>query len=473
MQFTDLIFLIGFLPIVLLLYQLLIHSRSSTRSCNLFLLGVSLLFYAFGSLKSLCVLLFILLWNWICVRAMQVYDSPDTSEQRSMRKTSLIFCVSINLLVLFLYKYFDTWIGSWLRLGGAGASLPHFVMPIGLSFYIFTSLSYVFDVYYHRAQPASLLDFGLFTAFFGRVNMGPVGHYAAFEEQLANHPVTMRSRKEGAALFLQGLMYKVILADNFALVFSALGSNTSWLGNLLLGFSYFFELYFDFCGYSRMARGLGAMFGFQIPKNFNQPYQARSVQEFWRRWHISLTDWFRDYVYIPLGGNRVDSKRWILNILCVWILTGIWHGSTLPFVVWGLYQGGLILLEKFQLNRLLEKAPAWIQHVWLILTQLIGWTFFAAPSLVGGLSRVGRYFGLGIAGFADSQALFSLYGSLALFALGIFFCTNWPQRLADRLKEVHGLNKGVLGALGYGLGFVICLALLISQTSQTFLYANF
>ncbi|MBD5423851.1 MAG: MBOAT family protein [Allobaculum sp.] len=474
MQLTDIVFLIGFFPITFGLYQLLLRAKVKTKTLNLFLLIVSLFFYAWGSLQSFFILIFVLLWNWVTAKSLAYEEESPLAPQSKKRKHVLWFGVGVNLFVLFIYKYFVSWIGGLFHLFGVSLALPAFPLPIGLSFYIFSSLSYVFDVYYYKADPCSLVDFGLFTAFFSRVNMGPVGHYAQFKDQLDNHPVSQKLKREGAALFLQGLIFKVMLANNFALVFSTMASNTTWLGNLIYGFAYFFELYFDFCGYSRMARGMACFFGFRIGRNFNQPYQATSVQDFWRRWHISLTDWFRDYVYIPLGGNRVSQNRWILNILTVWLLTGIWHGSTWPFVFWGLYQGGLILLERFALNQTLQKLPGFLQHTYVVVAQLIGWTFFSSATLGVALSHLGRYLFIGVSGVFDNAACFTLLSSLGLFAMGIFLCTPLPSKLAQRWSSFLGGNsKGLVGALGYGLCFLICLAMLISQTSQTFLYANF
>lgn len=473
MQLTDIVFLIGFFPIVLGLYQLLLRIKAQSKTLNLFLLVVSLIFYAWGSLQSFFILIFVLLWNWISAKSLAYEEESPLAPESKKRKHALWFCVFVNLLILFVYKYFDSWIGGLFHVVGLSPSLPTFPLPIGLSFYIFSSLSYVFDVYYYKAEPCSLIDFGLFVAFFARVNMGPVGHYAKFQDQLKDHPVSSKLRREGAALFLQGMIFKVMLANNFALVFSSMSSNTTWLGNLIFSFAYFFELYFDFCGYSRMARGIACFFGFRIPQNFNNPYQATSVQDFWRRWHISLTDWFRDYVYIPMGGNRVSQNRWILNVLTVWLLTGIWHGSTWPFVLWGLYQGGMILLERFTLNQTLQKLPSFLQHTYLVITQLIGWTFFSSTTLGMSLARLGRYLFIGVSGLFDSAAGFTLFGSLGLFVLGTFLCTSLPPKISQLISPYLGNSRSLAGVIGYGFCFLICLAMLISQTSQTFLYANF
>ncbi len=512
MQLTDFSFLFAFLPLSYLVYLLLVRQKIKTSTLNVYLLVISLLFYAAQGFSSLFILVFILLWNWFCAGAIE-YDltqraNPSLADRSALdpaenmeapnlgsqtgainpagsiraaksaagfhalpaARQTLWLCVGVNLLILLLYKYLPTWLAPF---GFASRWISQFVMPIGLSFYMFSSLSYVFDVYNQKAKTCSLVNFGLFTAFFGRVIMGPIGHYAQFKDQLDDHPVTRRAKRYGAVLFLQGMFYKVMLADNLALIFAGLETNTSWLGTWLLAVSYTLQLYFDFMGYSRMARGLASLFGFQIPQNFDKPYTALSIQEFWRRWHISLTDWFREYIYIPLGGNRVSQSRWVLNLFVVWLLTGIWHGPTLPFFVWGILQGGLILAEHKLYGNALNKAPAWTRHLYVMVLVMISWTIFFSPTIGMALARIGRMFFVGIEGFSNSQAMFYLVHGLILLAAAIFCATNLPKKATHWITVHVPLNKGLLGAFGYGLGLVICLAMLISQTSQAFLYTAF
>ncbi len=460
MTFTDLPFLFGFLPIVLILY-LFVHK---IRMANLFILIASLIFYAWGGLQSLIILVLVLLWNYCGAKII------DQSEDEKIRKQLLIAVIAIDVLVLFFYRYLGVWFGF---LSTTLSRLPS-LMPVGLSFYLFSCLSCVIDVYRKDCPaPASFVDFGVYAAFFGRVNMGPIGHYAKFEEQLKHHKTSRKKTGEGWTLFMQGLFRKVLLADNFGLVYAALAGNTTWMGNLLFGFAYFFQLYFDFSGYSRMARGLGEMFGFTIPENFHLPYAALSVQDFWRRWHISLTDWFRNYIYIPLGGNRVSHQRWMMNVMIVWLLTGLWHGATWPFLVWGLYQGGLILAEHAFLNQFMEKMPAALRHVYLILTQLIGWTFFSSATLSSGLQTIGRYFGMGISGFADAGAWFVWGGAIVLLLVAILLSSGLSKWISTWLHSRMGRKYWILSIVGWVIVFVLCLSCLVSATAQTFLYAVF
>lgn len=464
MNFTDLSFLFGFLPIVLLVYQ----PFKKTRAANWIILIASLLFYGWGSLQSLFVLACLLIFNW--VSALQIEESSEPV----YRRFQMIFAVCVNLLVLFFYRYLGVWF-SFLdaKTGFNLARLPG-LMPMGLSFYIFSCLSCIFDVYRNKAPACrSLVDFGVFAAFFGRVNMGPIANYAQTLPQLREHPSGPKKTAQGFALFFQGLFRKVVLADSLALVFAAMQGNTSWLGNLILGFSYFLQLYFDFSGYSRMARGLGVMFGFDIPKNFDLPYCALSVQEFWRRWHISLTSWFRNYVYIPMGGNRVSQTRWVLNIMTVWLLTGLWHGATWTFLLWGLFQGLLILAEKFLYGDMLARAPKFVSHFYVTLTQLIGWTLFFAFTPQDAFGIIGRYFGIGVTGFADEGALFALRGMIVLLPVCILMASGCTPLLTNIGHHLCGRSWRIWQVCGYLLIFGICTVFLLSATSQTFLYAVF
>lgn len=461
MVFTDLTFLFAFLPIVWLVYRFFI---ARTPLANLYIFVASMIFYAWGGLRSLAILLLVLLWNYLSAKRIAM------EEDLPRRKMILWIALGVDLLVLFFYRYLGVWFGF---ASNALSRLPS-LMPLGLSFYLFSCMSCVIDVYRDGGiAPDSFVNFGVLAAFFGHVNMGPIVHYAKFQKQIKSHPLTRRKTTQGMTLLLQGMFRKVILADNLALVFAALAGNTTWLGNLLYGFSYFFMLYFDFSGYSRMARGIGALFGFEIPKNFDLPYTALSVQDFWRRWHISLTDWFRDYVYIPLGGNRVSHTRWMLNVLCVWLLTGLWHGATLPFLVWGLYQGAMILLERSFLNKILEKLPKFVRHIYLVLAQLIGWTFFCSGDIASGFAVVGRYFGIGATGAADSMALFVFSASMMLLIVCIVLSSGLSVLLGRMVCRLSGKAANAVSTIGWVCMFAVCVAMLVSASAQTFLYAAF
>lgn len=464
MSITSLTFLTLFFPAAWLIW--LACSRKTSVG-NAVLLVLSLLFYGFGAWQNLVILLFMILFVYFGALSLQQCKSAKS------RKWNAVFTTAVIIGVFALYRYLP---GLSSSLSASFRGLPSFglIMPVGLSFYSFSLLSYYFDVFYQKVPvQKNLISLGLYAAFFGRVNMGPIGHYESFAPQLKRHPLTMSRLQQGAQLFLQGLVFKVMLADNFALVFSALSGETSWLGNLVLGFSYFLQLFFDFAGYSRMARGMGCFFGFEIPRNFNKPYTAISVQDFWRRWHISLTSWFRNYVYIPLGGNRVSHQRWILNILAVWLLTGIWHGASLNFLLWGLWQAGLILLEHLIGQKNLEKVPGFLRHLWVIFTQLLGWTLFFSSSALPGFEIIGRYFGIGITGLASMQALRVLGMSAVLFVAGAWCASSLPELFSRVMNRLLPKAWGWIRLAAYAGAFVVCLAMIISATSQSFLYAVF
>jgi alginate O-acetyltransferase complex protein AlgI len=454
MTFTSLPFLVLFLPLVWILYFIFCNGKSWA---NPILAILSLLFYSLNSLSDLFILVFVLIWNWLSTWAI----AQERDEAK--RKRLLLEGIAVDVLLLALYKYIVSLL-PWP---------VSFAMPIGLSFYTFSCMSSLFDIYWRKAVPlANPLDYCLFAAFFGRVNMGPIVEYHDFVPQLKDHPISRNKFETGSLLIIQGLAMKVLLADNLASLFTFVSGNSSWLGRILLGFAYFFQLYFDFAGYSRMAIGIGAWFGFETPENFHLPYAAHSVQDFWRRWHMSLTKWFTHYVYIPLGGNRVDKTRWILNILAVWILTGIWHGSSFNFILWGLFQAMWLLIEKAGLRKVLDKLPGFLSQLYVILTQLIGWTFFFSKSMSEAFSTIGSYFGIGVSGLADASALFALKNWLLILLAACFFGFGSFEKLAAWLDRRMRFPLA-LRLCVWILGGLFVLALLVSNTNQPFLYAAF
>ena len=334
MVFSSIFFIFGFLPIFMLLYYLVPRKLQ-----NPVLIIGSLFFYAWGEPVYVVLMLFSAVFNYF-----MGLDLEASGFDQKARKRSLIFAVIINLFILCFFKY--------------NKELP---LPIGISFYTFKNLSYIFDVYMGKIQAQkNIVTFGVYSTMFPHMAAGPIVRYADIENQLVRRPVSLAKFGIGAEYFIKGLAKKVLLADNLAAFYgeiNALGGDasmlTAWLGIIL----YTLQIYLDFSGYSDMAIGLGKMLGFDFQKNFDYPYTSLSVSEFWRRWHISLGSWFRDYIYIPLGGNRVSTGKHIRNILIVWALTGIWHGASWNFVLWGLYYGLLLLLEKFLLKDILERVP--------------------------------------------------------------------------------------------------------------------
>lgn len=459
MTFTNLLFIFGFLPVSLLACCRIRNIRIQ----NVVLLVLSLLFYAWGNPAQLLLMIILILWTYF--GGLQL----ENHRQDPWRRQQLILAgiVGVEIAVLAVYKYLNTW------LVGLGQAPLDLILPVGLSFYTFSLLSYIGDVYM-EAVPAerNILDLSLYCAFFGKVNMGPISDYEQFIPQIRNRVMDRPHFFDGVQLFLRGLARKVILADQFSLIFTQLAGNASLPGAWLSSLAYTFQLYYDFSGYSDMAIGIGKMFGFDIPENFNYPYIATNVQDFWRRWHISLSSWFRDYVYIPLGGSKVDNAKYIRNILVVWLLTGIWHGPNLTFIVWGLYYGLLILAHKFFLKPYMEKLPRPVQILLTFLMANVGWIFFSSPDIGQAFARLGQLIGIGAGGSAR-PALFMLSSYWLLYLLGFLFAAPaWPRLRRWILLRFKDEGVTIMLVLEVIL-FVICLAFIVSGTSRTFLYAAF
>ena len=462
MTFSALFFLFGFLPVLLGIYSFI----PWTKARGWFLFIGSLIFYGWGNPHGVLLLLIVSCWIWTSGLALE--RAPE-QKRRFAFWSSIVFLLGI----LIFYKYIDFWTGSVSGLFGNSLVFPQTIMPLGLSFYIFSAVSYMADIYMGKAKAqTSFLSAGLFTALFAKVTMGPIVEYRDFADQLNCRIASRQEMGEGWMRFVKGLAKKVILADQLAMAFSMMNSDSSFVGAWIISLAYTFQLYFDFSGYSDMAIGLGKMFGFSLPENFDHPYLADSVQNFWRRWHISLSRWFRDYVYIPLGGNRTTQMKYVRNILIVWLLTGLWHGPTMNFLIWGLYYGLLLLAERFFFGKYLEKLPRWVRVILIFLIANMGWIIFSHPSLKEGLSLIGRTVGIGISSFASLKSLFVLKSYLVVFLLGFLFSGN----LFTKLQNVF-VNNWKHGAaimtVFYILLFMVSICYLVANTSKTFLYFAF
>ena len=457
MSFTNLLFLTAFLPVSVILYQ----AVKSDKSRNLLLVILSWLFYAWAGIQGLVLLLIETSWIWFSARAMN-------DEEEDRRRFLFWTAAGFILVILVLYKYLDP------LLEACGLQALGLSFPLGISFYTFSALSYLADVYTGRSPAQeSFLKLALYLSFFPKVAQGPIVQYHQFAPELARRAVTFQDRGSGTLKFCKGLAKKVILADGLGKVFLALQNNTTWTGTWLMALAYTFQLYFDFSGYSDMAIGIGRWFGFHIPENFNHPYRAVSVRDFWRRWHIALSSWFRDYVYIPLGGSREGKSILIRNLLIVWLLTGLWHGGNLTYIVWGLYYGLLIMAERFWTGKWLEKLPHWIRVILIFTVANIGWVFFAAPDIVTAFQRLGRMAGIGIAGLSDDQTLFWLRTYALLFVTAVLTSGGLYQRIQDWILKRWKMN-GVTGlAVFWTLILLVCVAAMVAGTSRTFLYFAF
>lgn len=459
MVFTDLIFLFCFLPISVLLTKLI----RNVKLQNILLVVLSLLFYAWSNPIYVVLLILSILWNYFTAFELEAQNDEKT------KKILLIVSVVVNLFILGFYKY----TGFLMDILHIQSDLK-IALPVGLSFFTFSELSYIFDVYNGKSKPQkNIILFTLYVSFFGKISMGPIVSYHEMEDQLRNRTLSKAQYASGMFLISKGLIKKVLLADQLSYVYSILQNNTSTLGVWLLAISYMLQIYFDFSGYSDMAIGLSKFFGFDFKPNFDHPYTATSVQDFWRKWHISLSQWFRDYLYIPLGGNRVDKNTYIRNIFIVWFCTGLWHGANWTFILWGLYYGCLLLLEKFFLREKLEKLPKPISHIYTLLVVLIGWVFFMSPNITTAFSTLGKMIGIGTTTFANNQAKFMLKSYFILFVLAILLSTKVYDRIQIFVYNQHKMKAVYTTWTIYIILLIVCIAFIVGGTYHSFLYFAF
>jgi alginate O-acetyltransferase complex protein AlgI len=459
MVFTDLIFLFCFLPISVLLTKQIRNIKLQ----NILLVVFSLLFYAWSNPIYVVLLILSILWNYFTAFELEAQDDEKA------KKILLIVSVVVNLFILGFYKY----TGFLMDILHIQSNLK-IALPVGLSFFTFSELSYIFDVYNGKSKPQkNIILFTLYVSFFGKISMGPIVSYHEMEDQLTNRTLSKAQYASGMVLFSKGLIKKVLLADQLSYVYSILQNNTSTLGVWLLAISYMLQIYFDFSGYSDMAIGLSRFFGFDFKPNFDHPYTATSVQDFWRKWHISLSQWFRDYLYIPLGGNRVDKNTYIRNIFIVWFCTGLWHGANWTFILWGLYYGCLLLLEKFFLREKLEKLPKPISHIYTLLVVLIGWVFFMSPNITTAFSTLGKMISIGTTTFANNQAKFMLKSYFIVFVLAILLSTKVYDRIQIFVYNQYKMKAVYTTWTIYMILIIVCIAFIVGGTYHSFLYFAF
>ena len=462
MVFNSIFFIFCFLPVFMLIYYLV-----PGKLRNLILFLGSLVFYAWGEPVYVILMLFSSIFNYYMGAELErlYYD-----EKR--QKLNLVFAVIVNLGILVFFKYYGFLLNTIGGITGLHIPHPELSLPIGLSFYTFRNLSYLFDVYLSKISAQhNFLTFATYSTMFPYTSAGPIVRYTDIQEQLNRRSINITRFGMGAELFIKGLAKKVILADNLSALYAGIcGTSrmsvlTAWIGI----FAYTMQLYFDFSGYSDMAIGLGQMLGFNFNKNFDYPYISTSVSEFWRRWHISLGSWFRDYIYIPLGGNRVSTGRHIRNIFVVWALTGLWHGASWNFVFWGVYYGLLLLAEKFLLGRFLEKAPVWLRNLYTMFAVIIGWVFFSqtTPAAIG--KMLGAMFGLGASCFADRASLYALKSGLILMIISVISCRPGLYQYFKRLARRNTYLAAVINAIL----FFLCIAYMIYSSYTPFMYQQF
>ena len=467
MVFSSIPFLYVFLPVVLLIYFLCPMSRK-----NLVLMVSGFLFYAWGEPVYVLLMLFSTLLDYTAGRVMERYR-----ENPKILKAALLTSVIINLSLLAVFKYSSFLVENINALFGISLFNPDLPLPIGISFYTFQSMSYTIDLYRGDTKmQKSYINYAAYVSMFPQLVAGPIVRYDDVAAELENRTITLDKIGEGAFLFAQGLAKKVLLANNIGILWTnvkematagSVPAVTAWLG--ILAFT--FQIYFDFSGYSDMARGMGRMLGFDFPDNFRYPYMSKSITDFWRRWHMTLGSWFRSYVYIPLGGNRKGTARTIRNLLITWMLTGLWHGASWNFLLWGLYFGVLLIIEKFFLGKYLEKLPGWLQQTYSFLLVVFGWVLFEmeTPALIGG------FFGsmVGFGGFADKYSVYLLASYGLLMVLCMIASNNWVPRLVEMAGKKFPRVVSGCKPVYIVLALVFGTAFLVNSTYNPFLYFRF
>ena len=462
MVFSSLIFICIFLPIVLLTYNI---SKNISYK-NTVLIIASLAFYAWGEPVWIILLLFSSVTDYFHGLIIDKYRGKIGA------KLALISSLILNLGLLFVFKYSGFIMENINSAFKLSLPIPQFTLPIGISFYTFQTLSYTIDVYNHKAKvQTSFLRFLTFVSLFPQLVAGPIVRYKDIATELRKRTVTAYDFSRGAEKFVCGLAKKILLANNagdtaqMLMTSIHMSTLTAWLGVLF----YTFQIYFDFSGYSDMAIGLGRMFGFHFKENFEHPYISRSITEFWRRWHISLSSFFRDYVYIPLGGNR---RHHILNMFIVWGLTGLWHGASWNFIIWGLFYGIILFIEKKCFNGILQRLPWPLCHIYTMVIVMFGWAIFYFTDTTELLNCIKCMLFINTVPY-DLVAISTLYENLWLILICVVACLPWPKILYRHFTEVHSGICTVVEPLVITAGFILCFIMLTGQSYNPFLYFRF
>lgn len=464
MVFSSLVFMFAYLPITLLAYYLV-----PRQGRNIFLFIVNLIFYGWGEPKLVLLMVFNIFFNYIGGWFVDKYRADAKK-----KKLFLILTCVLDIGILAVFKYTGMITETLNMLPFLNIPELQISLPIGISFYTFQTMSYVIDVYRDDAPVSkNFINFGTYVALFPQLIAGPIVRYRDVAEQLVNRRETLEMFTKGVKLFMVGLAKKVIIANTMGTLTTNIFATTdengvvgTWVGMI----AYTFQIYFDFSGYSDMACGLGNMMGFEFLKNFNYPYIAKSITDFWRRWHISLSTWFKEYVYIPLGGNRKGVKRQILNLLIVWGLTGLWHGAAYNFVLWGLYYGLLLILEKFVLKKFLDRLPSFVQHIYTLFIIIIGWGLFYFTDV----GQLGEFmvdlfnFSNGICG---DQAFNLIMSNLPMLIIAAVASTPLATMLYTRFEHTRFMwIPETLYCMGV---LAVSTASLVNQSYNPFLYFRF
>ncbi|MBR6080389.1 MAG: MBOAT family protein [Treponema sp.] len=468
MVFSSLFFYFIYLPLFLVLYYVVPKAAK-----NYVLLAFSLVFYAWGEPVYVFLMLGMTLSDYILGRLMHRYDSS-----KSKRKLFLVLSIVIDLSCLAFFKYAGFLVGTISSISGADIPFMEIALPIGISFFTFQTMSYTIDLYRREVTvEKNYAEYLMYVSMFPQLIAGPIVRYKTVKQELHEREIKMPDVIDGFIRFIYGLLKKVLLANRLGSLFDdALSSQNpslvfAWLGAI----AFTLQLYLDFSAYSDMAIGLGKMLGFKFDENFNYPLSAKSVTDFWRRWHISLSSWFRDYVYIPLGGNRCRIPRQIFNLAVVWFLTGLWHGASWNYVIWGVYYGILLCLEKFVYGKYLERVPKFFRHIYLCLIVVVGFTVFAIEDFSKLIPYLGSMFSTK-GGFAGRDILFYLQNYGFVFIVSIAVSMPIFPALKKKISGFGCVAKkifGIIYAVIFALLFVVAVSYMVSDTYNPFLYFRF
>ena len=457
MVFSSIVFLTRFLPLVLIVYFLVPGCMKNTWR-NLVLFVFSLAFYAWGEPVYIWLMLFSTVVDYVNGGLAGYFMNR---QRRGIAKIFVGLSVVINLSLLALFKY-------------AGK----YALPIGISFYTFQSMSYTIDVYRGKAKAEkNPINFGAYISLFPQLIAGPIVRYSDIAKQLRQRTVQMERIRYGIVRFACGLGKKVLIANQAGEIFAAVtGYHASGMTTLSAWFgilAFMFQIYFDFSGYSDMAIGLMAIFGFEIPENFDHPYESKSITEFWRRWHISLGSWFKEYVYIPLGGSKKGMGRPFFNIFVVWFLTGLWHGASVNFVLWGLYFCFFLIMEKTWLLKALQKLPRAVSHIYALLVIYFGWLLFAWEDIHGHRVYLKAMAGIGSGGLISRESLYLLVSNVGLLFIMVVGCTSLPKRLVTKCMKKDGIVTSLCMSIYVAGILLLSIAYLVNGTYNPFLYFRF
>ena len=466
MVFSSIVFLYIFLPIMLLIYFIV-----PNKFKNAVMILASLIFFAWGEVRYIFIMLLLAIMDYICGQKINKYF-----ENKNKKKIFLFIDIGVNLLILFFFKYADFIITNINHITNLDIPLLNIPLPIGVSFNTFQSLSYIIDVYRGTVKcEKSFYNYLAYTTLFPQIIAGPIVRYETVDEELEKKNISIDNFTIGIKRFIIGLGKKVLIANNIGALwniiemgdYSNLTFVLSWFG--IIAFA--LQIYFDFSGYSDMAIGLAKIFGMDFDENFNFPYISKSITEFWRRWHMTLSSWFKDYVYIPLGGNRKGFIKQIRNILIVWFLTGAWHGASWNFILWGLYFGVILILEKLFVLKVLEKTGKIFSHIYAIILILIGWVIFAFEDL----SKIGTYFNamFNINNFVNNETLYYVKNYGLITTIGILCSTLIIKNFIEKLNKSDKKRYKILEIIFYMAIFILCTANLVSDSFNPFLYFRF